>query len=72
MVGASEQTEEAMKLITLASRSVHELHVLRREVFNDLARSVPGSAERRTALASLETLDAELRARALKACAPAL
>jgi hypothetical protein len=55
-----------MKLIThfeLASRPRAELYALRREVFNILARSAAGSAERRAALASLENLDAEIRAR---------
>lgn len=55
-----------MKLITrfeLASRPKSELYALRREVFNILARSARGSTERRAALASLENLDAEIRAR---------
>lgn len=55
-----------MKLITrfeLASRPGVELYALRRAVFNILARSAPDSAERRNALASLENLDAEIRAR---------
>jgi hypothetical protein len=67
MVGASEQTEETMKLISrfeLASRGTSELHALRRAVFNALARSAPGSAERRAALASLDNLDAEIKERA--------
>ncbi len=57
-----------MKLITrfeLASRPKSELYTLRCEVFNAFARSAPGSAERRSALASLENIDAELRARTL-------
>lgn len=55
-----------MKLITrfeLASRPRAELYALRRAVFNVLARSTPGTPERRNALASLENLDAEIRAR---------
>lgn len=55
-----------MKLITrfeLASRPTRELYALRRGVYYTLARSAPGSAERRNALASLETLDAEIAAR---------
>lgn len=55
-----------MKLITrfeLASRPKAELYALRREVFNILARTAPGTPERRHALASLENLDAEIRAR---------
>ena len=55
-----------MNLITrfeLATRRTAELHALRRKLFNVLARSGTGTAERRSALASLENLDAELRAR---------
>ena len=55
-----------MKLITrfqLASRSVSELHLLRRETFNALVRSGRGSAARRTCLASLENIERELAAR---------
>ncbi|MCP5391921.1 MAG: hypothetical protein H6920_09915 [Sphingomonadaceae bacterium] len=55
-----------MKLITrfeLASRSTNELRRLLREVFNELARSKPGTPERRNALASLETIRAELACR---------
>ena len=57
-----------MKLITrfeLASRSDAELRALYREVFNALARSGPGSAERRNCLASLETISAEMASRAM-------
>lgn len=64
-----QQTEETMKLITrfeLATRSKSELHALYREVFGALARSAPGSAERRNALASLENIKAEIRARDLE------
>jgi hypothetical protein len=74
MDGASERTEETMKLITrfeLASRGTSELHALRRAVSNTLARSAPASAERRAAFTSLENLDAEIRARTLKARTPA-
>lgn len=63
-----------MKLITLfelASRSEAELHALKRSVADDLARSDPGTAERQAALASMENLDAELRARALTRRSPA-
>ncbi|TXG84729.1 MAG: hypothetical protein E6R12_03530 [Sphingomonadales bacterium] len=55
-----------MKLITrieLASRSNTELRRLLREVFKDLARSGPDTPQRRNALASLETIRAELNAR---------
>ena len=55
-----------MKLITrseLGSRSTAELHRLLRETFNDLVRSRPDTAARRNALASLETIRAELHAR---------
>lgn len=63
-----------MKLITrfeLASRSEAELHALKRSVADDLIRTQSGTAERRAALASMENLDAELRARALKRRSPA-
>lgn len=55
-----------MKIITrseLGSRSTNELHRLLRETFNDLVRSGPDTANRRNALASLETIRAELNAR---------
>jgi hypothetical protein len=63
-----------MKLITrfeLASRRTSELYALRRSVADDLTRTLSGTAERRTALASLENLDAELRARAARPRPPA-
>jgi hypothetical protein len=52
-----------MKLITrfeLATRATPELHALIRDLFNQLARSAPESAERRNGLASLENVQAEL------------
>ncbi|HWH73025.1 MAG TPA: hypothetical protein VNV16_02040 [Methylibium sp.] len=55
-----------MKLITrfeLASRPLSALYLTRREVFNDFARSTPGTADRRTAQASLDNIDAEIKAR---------
>ena len=55
-----------MKLITrfeLASRRTSELYALRRAVFNDLARSNPGTPDRSIALASIENIDAEIAAR---------
>jgi hypothetical protein len=55
-----------MKLITrfeLATRSTAELRALIRDLFNQLARSAPESAERRNALASLENVQAELAVR---------
>lgn len=58
-----------MRLITrfeLACRSTHELHALHRLVFNALAAAPRGSAARRNALASLETIEAELRERSLR------
>lgn len=67
--GPPNEKEETTRLITrfeLASRSKAELHALKRSVADDLARSNPGTAERRSALASMENLDAELRARAPK------
>lgn len=63
-----------MKLITrfeLASRRTSELYTLRRSVADDLTRTQSGTAERRTALASLENLDTELRARAARPRPPA-
>ena len=55
-----------MKLVLrfeLAFFSECELRGLYRESFNTLAASDPGSAERRDALASLETIERELNAR---------
>lgn len=52
-----------MNLIThyeLASKSVNELRGLYRKVFHALVKSVPESAERRNALASLENISREL------------
>ena len=52
-----------MRLITrfeLASRSRDELHALCRQVALELNRSEAGSPDRRNALASLETIEAEL------------
>ena len=58
--------EENMKSFTrfeLASRSTNELRALLRETFNELVFSRPDTAQRRNALASLETIRAELAAR---------
>lgn len=55
-----------MKLVTrfeLATRSTRELHALIRDLFNELANSAPETAERRSALASLENVQAELACR---------
>lgn len=55
-----------MKLITrfeLASRSTNELKGLYRKIFNDLVQSRSDSVERRSCLASLENLQAEINAR---------
>ncbi|MCR9087554.1 MAG: hypothetical protein NXH97_12520 [Rhodobacteraceae bacterium] len=55
-----------MNLITrfeLAALTEAELRGLMRETFNALARSEPGSPERRNALASLENVQAELACR---------
>ena len=55
-----------MKLITrfeLASRTTPELRRMLREVFNEMSRSKPDTAQRRNALASLETIRAELASR---------
>lgn len=40
----------------LQGRSLSELQALHRSVHDELVRSAPGSADRRQALASLETL----------------
>jgi hypothetical protein len=55
-----------MKLITryeLANRPTSELRGLLRQTFDVLAQSTPESAERRSALASLENIQAELGVR---------
>ncbi|QPH54662.1 hypothetical protein [Pontivivens ytuae] len=55
-----------MKLITrfeAAQRSTPELHRLLRETFNALVQSDPDTAQRRNALASIETIQAELASR---------
>lgn len=55
-----------MKLITrseLASLGISELNALYRETFNALVRSERGTHERRNALASLENIEREMRAR---------
>lgn len=55
-----------MKLITryeLANRPTTELRGLLRQTFDALAQSTPESAERRAALASLESIQAELGVR---------
>ncbi|MBL4712290.1 MAG: hypothetical protein JKX75_07305 [Gammaproteobacteria bacterium] len=55
-----------MKLHTifeLATRSDTELHVIYRDVFNELARSEESSADRRNALASLENIRRVIRSR---------
>jgi len=55
-----------MKLLTifeLATRSEKELHVIYREVFNELAKSDEGSADRRNAIASLENIERALISR---------
>ncbi|MGD1884704.1 MAG: hypothetical protein ACFB11_20745 [Paracoccaceae bacterium] len=59
-----------MKLITrfeLAALNENELLGLMREAFNALARSKPDSPERRSALASLENVQAEMPERLLEA-----
>lgn len=55
-----------MTLITrfdAARTGTRDLQGLYRETFNALVRSAPESAERRNALASLETIAAELASR---------
>ncbi len=52
-----------MRLITkfeLAAKPKTELYALLRNVFNDLARSKPDTAERRNALASIENIQSEI------------
>lgn len=49
-----------MKLLTifeLATRSDNELYATYRDVFNELAKSEKGSADRRNSLASLENIE---------------
>lgn len=66
-VGAfEEKRRKQMKLITrheLASKSISELRGLYRTVFNALVQSVPESAQRRNALASLENISREINQR---------
>ena len=55
-----------MKLLTifeLATRSEKELHAIYRNVFNELAKSKEGSADRRNAIASLENIERALISR---------
>ena len=55
-----------MKLITrneLTTRPTSELRGLLRQTFDALAQSAPESVERRSALASLENIQAELGTR---------
>lgn len=55
-----------MKLITryeLASKSILELRGLYSNAFNALVQSVPESAQRRNALASLENISREINQR---------
>lgn len=55
-----------MKLITrfeAASRNTAELNALHREAFNAFANAPRGSEDRRNALASIETIEAELAQR---------
>jgi hypothetical protein len=52
-----------MKLITrfeLAAKNESELHGLLRMVFNELAKSGPGTHQRRNALASIENIQNEI------------
>jgi hypothetical protein len=64
--GLLKEKEKQMKLITrheLASKSILELRGLYRTVFNALVQSVPESAQRRNALASLENISREINQR---------
>ncbi len=61
-----------MKLITrfeLASRSINELKGLYRKIFNELVQSKSDSNERRSCLASLENIQAEINGKRL-VCPP--
>ena len=61
-----EKRRKQMNLIThyeLATKSVLELRGLYRKTFNALVQSVPESADRRDALASLENISRELNQR---------
>lgn len=64
--GASLTMEDHMKLVTrfeAAKFNDNELRSLLRKTFNVLAASDADSAERRNALATLETVQAELASR---------
>lgn len=66
VVGASEKTEDHMRLISrfeLASCSVSELRGLHRRIFNQLAGMHCDSQERDNALASLQNVQNELASR---------
>lgn len=55
-----------MKLITrfeLAAKNESELYALLREAFNELAKSEPGTYQRRNALASIENIQNEISSR---------
>lgn len=57
-----------MKLVTrfeLAAKNESELYALLRETFNELAKSEPGTHQRRNALASIENIQNEIGSRAL-------
>lgn len=66
VVGASEKTENHMRLITrfeLASRSEPELRGLYRQIFNQMACLPCNSQERENALDSLQNIQNELASR---------
>lgn len=57
-----------MRLITkfqAATLSITNLRGLLREIFNELAKTAPDSAEHRNALASLKNIQTELASRVL-------
>lgn len=61
-----QHQEVKMKLITrfeLAARNENELYGLLRDAFNELAKSAPGSHQRRNALASIENIQREINIR---------
>lgn len=58
-----------MRLITrfeLAAKTESELYALLKDAFNELAKSDPGTYQRRTSLASIENIKGELTFRCSK------
>lgn len=66
---AEKRKRKMSKIITvyeLQNLTHSELYGLQRKTRNELTRSVPGSAERRNALASLENITGVVNSRAMK------